>query len=76
MTREISAERKTAYYVGTGIMVCGGLLFASTFVTFAMHFGDFTDFAANAPVHDVPRFWRHGTSYRGRRSSEELVRVD
>ncbi|MFM7976506.1 MAG: hypothetical protein ACKOOI_18660 [Pirellula sp.] len=44
MPRHISEERKTAYYVGMGLQILGGLLFASTFVTFLMHFGDFTNF--------------------------------
>lgn len=48
MTRQISEARKTAYYLGTGLMVLGGTLFLSTFVTFAMHFGDFSDFASDA----------------------------
>jgi len=34
MPRHISDERKTAYYVGMGLQILGGLLFASTFVTF------------------------------------------
>lgn len=48
MPRHISDERKTAYYLGMGLQILGGLLFASTFVTFLMHFGDFTDFEARA----------------------------
>ena len=48
MKKQISEGRKTAYYVGTGLMIVGGLLFASTFVTFAMHFGDFTNFESEA----------------------------
>lgn len=48
MTRQISEERKTAYYVGMGLMILGGILFASTFVTFAMHFGDFSNFESDA----------------------------
>ena len=48
MTRQISEERKTAYYLGTGLMILGGILFASTFVTFAMHFGDFSNFESSA----------------------------
>ena len=48
MTRQISEERRTAYYVGMALMILGGLSFASTFVTFAMHFGDFTNFEADA----------------------------
>ena len=48
MTKQISEERKTAYYAGMGMMILGGILFASTFVTFAMHFGDFSNFESNA----------------------------
>lgn len=48
MTKQISEGRKAAYYVGTALVVVGVLLFGSTFVTFAMHFGDFSDFASNA----------------------------
>ena len=33
MARHISYERKTAYYLGMGLMILGGILFASTFVT-------------------------------------------
>lgn len=47
MTRHISGERKTAYYLGMGLMIVGGLLFASTAVTFAINFGDFSNFDAN-----------------------------
>lgn len=46
MPRHISDERKTAYYIGMGLMVLGGLLFASTFLGELMHFGDFNDFEA------------------------------
>ncbi len=48
MTRRISGERKTAFYLGTVLMIVGGLLFASTFVTFIANFGDFTNFESNA----------------------------
>ncbi len=48
MTRQISEERKTAYYAGMVLMVIGGLMFFSVFLTGAMHFGDFTNFEANA----------------------------
>ena len=48
MARHISYERKTAYYLGMGLMILGGILFASTFVTFAMRFGDFSNFESNA----------------------------
>jgi len=48
MTKRISEGRKTAYYLGMGLMILGGILFASTFVTFAMNFGDFSNFESNA----------------------------
>ena len=48
MARQISDERKAAYYIGMGLQILGGLLFASTFVTFLTGFGDFTNFEANA----------------------------
>ncbi|MBI2478123.1 MAG: zinc ribbon domain-containing protein [Planctomycetia bacterium] len=48
MARHISGERKTAYYLGMGLMILGGILFASTFVTFATRFGDFSNFESNA----------------------------
>ena len=40
MRQPLSEERKTAFYVGTALMVIGGLSFASVFITAAMHFGD------------------------------------
>jgi hypothetical protein len=39
--RRISPERKNIYYAGMSVMAVGGLLFLSTFVTFAMDFGNF-----------------------------------
>ncbi len=48
MTKQISEGRKTAYYLGMGLMILGGVLFASTFVTFAINFGDFSNFESNA----------------------------
>lgn len=56
MPRQISDERKTAYYVGMGLQVLGGLLFASTCVTFLMHFGDFSHFEARAKSHGFRAF--------------------
>ena len=46
MAGHISGERKTAYYVGMVLMILGGILFASTFVTFATP-GDFSSFESN-----------------------------
>ena len=43
--RNISPERKGAYYLGMIITGIGFLLFLSTFVSFISHFGDFFDFA-------------------------------
>eukprot|EP00831_Metopus_contortus_P073377 TRINITY_DN6692_c0_g1_i1.p1 TRINITY_DN6692_c0_g1~~TRINITY_DN6692_c0_g1_i1.p1 ORF type:complete len:156 (-),score=22.22 TRINITY_DN6692_c0_g1_i1:31-498(-) len=48
MTKQISSERKVAYYIGMGLMILGGILFASTFVTFIMNFGNFNNFESNA----------------------------
>lgn len=46
MTRQISDERKTAYYLGMILMIIGGLLFFSVFITGAMNFGNFDNFGA------------------------------
>lgn len=48
MTKQISEGRKAAYYLGMVLMVIGGLMFFSTFITGAMHFGDFSNFEADA----------------------------
>ena len=48
MSRQISEERKTAYYLGMVLMVLGGLLFFSVFITGAMNFGNFNNFEAHA----------------------------
>ena len=45
---KISAERKTAYYVGNGIALLGLLLFLSVFVTAALNFGNFNNFDIQA----------------------------
>ncbi len=39
--RHISDERKVAYYIGSGMMAIGFLMFFSTFLSFACAFGDF-----------------------------------
>jgi hypothetical protein len=44
MAQQISENRQTAYYIGMGMIIVGGLLFASTFLTFVMSFGDFSNF--------------------------------
>ncbi len=44
--RDVSPQRKAAYYVGNAITGLGFLLFFSIFVTSALSFGDFTDFGA------------------------------
>jgi len=48
MTKQISEGRKMAFYLGTGLMVTGGLMFISVFITGAMNFGDFSNFESNA----------------------------
>ncbi len=42
--RQISPQRKGAYYAGTALQVIGFLTFGSVFVTGIMHFGDFDNF--------------------------------
>ncbi len=46
--RQISPEREQLYYAGMALAAVGLLMFLSTFVTFLMHFGDFSNFNANA----------------------------
>ncbi|MCA9238122.1 MAG: hypothetical protein KDA44_21765 [Planctomycetales bacterium] len=46
--RRISADRRALYYVGMIVSGLGLLSFLSTFVTFLSHFGDFSNFEANA----------------------------
>ena len=46
--RNITPDRQAIYYTGMGLMIVGGLLFLSTFVSFAAHFGDFNDFEGRA----------------------------
>jgi hypothetical protein len=48
MSKNISEERQMAYYIGGALMVIGGLLFFSVFITGAMNFGNFNNFEANA----------------------------
>ncbi|MGB7343827.1 MAG: zinc ribbon domain-containing protein [Pirellulaceae bacterium] len=44
MPTKISQERKTAYYLGTGMAGFGLLMFLSVFVTGALNFGNFDNF--------------------------------
>lgn len=46
--RNISPERKALYYFGNGVALIGVLSFVSVFVTGIMHFGDFSNFDAEA----------------------------
>lgn len=48
MARQVSDARKLGNFIGLGMMIIGGISFGSTFVTFAMHFGDFSNFDSNA----------------------------
>jgi hypothetical protein len=56
MTNQISEGRRAAYYIGMGLSVLGLLLFASTFVTFAVHFGDFNNFESHAKSEMIRAF--------------------
>lgn len=42
--RQISPQRKVVFYVGMAMLVVGVLLFLSTFLSAALHFGDFSNF--------------------------------
>jgi hypothetical protein len=42
--RNISPERKAAFYIGMGMAGLGFMLFLSVFVSSALHFGDFSQF--------------------------------
>ena len=48
MSQEVSEGRKAAHYGGIVLVVIGGVLFASTFVSGCLHFGDFTNFEGRA----------------------------
>jgi hypothetical protein len=48
MAKNISEERQMAYYLGGALMVIGGLLFFSVFITGAMNFGNFSNFEGRA----------------------------
>ncbi len=48
MSKQISSERKTAFYLGGILMVIGGISFLSVFVTGIMNFGDFSNFEGQA----------------------------
>lgn len=44
MSKQISDERKTMYYLGMALTGIGFLLFFSVFITGAMNFGNFNNF--------------------------------
>ncbi len=44
MAKKISEERQAAYYLGMVLMVIGGILFISVFITGALNFGNFNNF--------------------------------
>ncbi|MBU4198686.1 MAG: zinc ribbon domain-containing protein [Verrucomicrobia bacterium] len=48
MTKQITEQRKSAYYFGMILMIIGGLMFFSVFITGAMNFGNFSNFQADA----------------------------
>jgi len=66
MAQKISAGRKTAYYLGTLLIVVGFLLFGSIFVTFAVNFGDFSNFRAEAQSSAVRAVLGMGLLIAGR----------
>lgn len=46
--RQLPPERKTIFYIGMVVGVIGFLCFISVFISAAMHFGDFSNFAQRA----------------------------
>src|SRR5262245_5128886 len=48
MTRQISGQRRTAYYVGMVMTIVGFLLFASVFVTAYLDFGNVLTFESDS----------------------------
>lgn len=48
MSKKISEERQSAYFIGVSVMVLGGVLFASGFISFLAHFGDLSNFESQA----------------------------
>ncbi|MCA9109979.1 MAG: zinc-ribbon domain-containing protein [Planctomycetaceae bacterium] len=44
----IVGQRKVAHYVGIGLMVIGGLVYFSVFISHANNFGNFTNFESHA----------------------------
>jgi hypothetical protein len=64
--RQISEERKTAYYAGMLLMVIGFLIFASVFVTSFLNFGNFNNFDTNARSFGLRAFLGMGLMIAGR----------
>jgi hypothetical protein len=64
--RQISEDRKTAYYVGLLLMTVGFLAFASIFVTSFLNFGNFSNFDANARSFGLRAFLGIGLMIVGR----------
>lgn len=48
MARQISEERQAAFYLGTALMIIGGLLFASFFLSVVTQSGNFDSFDSDA----------------------------
>lgn len=46
--RQLPPGRKMTYYVGMALSIIGLLMFLSTFFSFLIHFGDFSDFTGRA----------------------------
>lgn len=56
MIRDVSPQRKTLYHVGQVIAGLGLLSFLSVFLTAALHFGDFTNFASRGRSEMIRAF--------------------
>lgn len=65
MSKQISEQRKTAYYIGTALMILGALSFASTFVSFALNFGNFNNMESVARSMMLRAFGGMGLIFLG-----------
>ncbi|BDS12045.1 zinc ribbon domain-containing protein [Aureispira anguillae] len=49
--KQVPNKRKIIYQIGLGLIIIGGLLFLSTFITFAINFGNFENFDQQMSSH-------------------------
>jgi len=56
MGKQISENRKAAFYIGMGLMAVGFISFFSVFVTFIFNFGDFSNFESDTKSSMIRAF--------------------